>query len=97
MGFLVTLLVGRGLSALAAKAIVYVVIAAIAGGLFLTVTNHYVNKGWYKHKAAVEKQDNRAVEASKQVEEKTQRCSVESGFWDVITQACKLQEEEIKR
>lgn len=96
MEILISLLMGRGLSALAAKAIVYAVIAAVAGGVFIGVTNHYVNKGWYKHKAAVEKQDNRAIEASKQVEEKTQKCSEQSGFWDVITKGCMLQEEEKK-
>ncbi len=61
------------------------------------IRQHYVNLGWQKHKAAVEAQDNRAVEASKQVEAKTNACSDASGFWDVITQSCKLQDAEEKK
>lgn len=59
-----------------------------------TLRQHYVNLGWSKHKAAVEKQDARAVAASKKVDEKTDICSEKTGFWDVITQGCKLEEVE---
>lgn len=96
MNFLITLLVGRGLSELAARLVIYVVIAVLIGGVLLGIRQHYVNEGWRKHAAAVEKQDNRAVEANRRVEEKAQKCSDENGFWDVITQGCKLQEEEEK-
>lgn len=94
MSMLIALLMGRGLSSLAAKAIIYGVIAMLVGGTLLGIRQHYVNLGWKQHKAAVEKQDNRAVEASKRVEEKTEKCSETTGFWDVITQGCKLQEED---
>lgn len=94
MGMLISLLMGRGLSSLVAKAIVYGVITMIIGGTLLTIRQHYVNLGWKQHKVAVERQDNRAVEASKRVEEKTDKCSETNGFWDVITQGCKLQEEK---
>lgn len=94
MGILISLLMGRGLSALAAKAIVYGVLTAIVGGALLGIRQHYINKGWNSHKAAVERQDNRAVDASKEVQKKTDQCTETSGFWDVISQGCKLQEEE---
>jgi hypothetical protein len=67
-------------------------IAVVTGAV--VIRQHYVNEGWAKHKAAVEKQDQRAVDASKKVEEQTDKCSETNGFWDVITQGCKLQEEE---
>ncbi len=60
------------------------------------VRQHYVDVGWRKHAAAVEKQDNRAIEANRRVEEQTNKCSESTGFWDVITNGCKLQEEETK-
>lgn len=97
MGFIISLLVGRGLSALAAKAIVYGVIAAVIGGALLGIRQHYVNKGWNKAIEAVKKQDDRAVAAADRVMEKTTKCDETSGFWDVITQDCRLQEEETKR
>lgn len=96
MGFLVTLLVGRGLSALAAKAIIYAVLSMVIGGVLLGIRQHYVNKGWYAHEAAVKKQDGKAINAGKEVERRTDKCTEENGFWDVITQNCKLQEEEKK-
>lgn len=94
MGFLISLLVGRGLGTLAAKAIVYGVLTMIVGGALLGVRQHYINKGWYNHKAAVEKQDGRAVDASNEVEKRTAKCTEENGFYDVITQNCKLQEDK---
>lgn len=60
------------------------------------VRQHYVNVGWYKHKAAVEKQDNIAIDAGKKVEERTRKCSDDNGFWDVLTQGCKMQEGDTK-
>jgi hypothetical protein len=88
------MLIGRGLSALAAKAIVYGVVAALVGGALLGIRQHYVNKGWNKAIAAVKKQDDRAVAAASKVEEQTARCDSSNGFWDVITQDCRLQEEK---
>lgn len=92
MGFLVTLLAGR-VGSLAANAIVYGVVVLIIGGTLLGIRQHYVNEGWRKHAAAVEKQDGRAIETNRRVEATTQKCTDDSGFWDVITQSCKLQDD----
>jgi hypothetical protein len=59
----------------------------------LTIRQHYINVGWYKHQAKVEKQDNAAIWASKKVEQKTQTCTEKTGFWDVVSQGCKLEDE----
>lgn len=92
MSFLITLLAGR-VGTLAANAIVYGLIALIIGGTLLGIRQHYVNEGWRNHAAAVAKQDARAVETNRQVEATAQRCTDDSGFWDVITQSCKLQDD----
>lgn len=60
----------------------------------IVIRQHYVNVGWRAHKAAVERQDNIAVAASKKVEQRAQTCSDDNGFWDVLTQQCKLQEDK---
>ena len=96
MGTIISLLVGRGLAPLAAKAIVYGILAAVVGGALLGIRQHYVNLGWNSHRAAVERQDNIAISASREVQKKTDACSDANGFWDVITQGCKTQEEEKK-
>lgn len=94
MGFFVTLLVGRGLSSLAAKAIVYGVIAVLIGSTLLGIRQHYINKGWKNAIAAVKKQDDKAVGAANRVEQQTAKCDDTNGFWDVITQDCRLQEDK---
>lgn len=71
------------------------ILAAVVVGA-LTIRQHYIDVGWYKHAAKIERQDNAAVAVSKQVEHDTQACSEANGFWDVVTQGCKLQEEEPK-
>lgn len=96
MSFIVSLLIGRGLSSLAAKAIVYSLITMVIGGVLLGIRQHYVNLGWQKAITAVKKQDDRAVAAANKVEEKTDQCNATNGYWDVITQNCKLQNEEDK-
>lgn len=68
------------------------IVAVIAAGL--TVRQHYVNLGWKKAITAVRKQDDRAVAAAERVEQKTAKCDASSGYWDVITQNCRLQEEK---
>ena len=78
------------------RLIMYAVCVVAVIGALLVVRQHYVNEGWRKHAAAVEKQDNRAVEANRRVEEQADKCSNDNGFWDVVTQGCKLQEEESK-
>ncbi len=91
---LITIASALGINPL--RLIVYAVlfIAVVTGAL--VIRQHYVNEGWNKHKIAVEKQDQRAIEANRRVEEQTDACSATNGFWDVITQGCKLQEEEKK-
>lgn len=93
MSFIITLLAGR-VGTLAASAIVYGVIALLIGGTLLGIRQHYVNEGWRNHAAAVEKQDNRAIATNEEVEKQADQCTNENGFWDVITQGCKLQTEE---
>jgi predicted glycosyltransferase len=80
-----------GLSKLVAELIMIgaLVISVFIGAL--TIRQHYINKGWYAHAAKIQKQDNIAVDASKKVEQKTTVCSDANGYWDVITQNCKLE------
>lgn len=94
MSLLISLLVGRGLSEFAARAIIYAVIAALVGGTLLGIRQHYVNEGWRKALVAVKKQDDRAARAADQVQETAAKCDESNGFWDVVTQNCKLGEEE---
>lgn len=68
-----------------------IIIVIIALG---TVRQHYINVGWYKHAAKIEKQDNAAIAVDKKVEQDAQKCSDDNGFWDVLTQGCKLQDAE---
>lgn len=93
MSFIITLLAGRVGGEFIAKLIVYGVVTVLIGGTLLTIRQHYVNEGWRKHAAAVERQDNRAIETNKRVDERANKCSDDNGFWDVITQNCKLQED----
>lgn len=64
---------------------------AVMGGA-LWVRHHYVALGYHKAIADVKKQDDRAVAAADRVEQKAAKCDETSGFWDVITQNCKLQD-----
>jgi hypothetical protein len=66
-------------------------VAVVIGAL--TIRQHYINVGWYKHEAKVAKQDGAAVAASNRVEEKTRICTEKNGFWDVVSQGCKLEDE----
>jgi hypothetical protein len=76
------------------RLIIYAAIfAAVVAGA-LTIRQHYVNLG-YKHAiAAVKKQDDRAVAAANQVEAKAAKCDATNGFWDVVSQNCRLATEE---
>jgi hypothetical protein len=67
------------------------VVAVIATGL--TIRQHYVHLGFAKAIAAVKKQDDRAVAAAEKVEQKAAVCTETNGFWDVVTQGCKLEED----
>ena len=65
-------------------------VAVIVGAVALR--QHYVNVGWNKAIVAVKKQDARAVSAAEKVEQKAPTCNETNGYWDVITQACKLED-----
>lgn len=71
---------------------IYAACAALVLGAGITIRQHYINKGWNNALVAVKKQDDRAVAAANKVEQKTIVCSEQNGYWDVITQNCKLEE-----
>jgi hypothetical protein len=73
---------------------IYASCIALALGGALTIRQHYINKGYASAIAAVKKQDDRAVAAANKVEQKTAACSDANGYWDVITQNCKLEDAE---
>lgn len=83
-----------GISVFRLVAYAAIFVAVVTGAL--VIRQHYVDVGWNKHKIAIEKQDQRAVDANKKVQEQTDKCSETNGFWDVVTQGCKLQDEEVK-
>jgi hypothetical protein len=82
-----------GLSKLLAEIIMIatlVVVIVIAG---FAIRQHYVNEGWNKALVAVKKQDDKAVAAAVKVEKKAAACQDGiNGYWDVITQSCKLED-----
>lgn len=94
MSWIVAILVGRGLSEGVARIVVYAALVLIVVAVLLGIRQHYVNEGWRSHAAAVAKKDASAVAANKQVEAAAQKCTDQNGFWDVITQDCKLQQQE---
>lgn len=67
------------------------ILAVIVSGA-LTIRHHYVKIGYTKAIADVKKQDDRAVDAANKVEETAKACDDTNGYWDVITQNCKLGE-----
>lgn len=75
------------------RLIIYGALAVSVAVGAIAVRQHYINKGWYAHKAAVDKQDGNAVATSAKVEKKTAACSDTNGYWDVLTQGCKLDED----
>ena len=76
------------------RLIAYVVLAVAVIIGALTIRQHYINKGYASALAAVKKQDDRAVAAASKVEQKAATCSDANGYWDVITQNCKLEDAE---
>lgn len=68
------------------------IVAVVIGAL--TVRQHYINKGYHSAIEAVKKQDDRAVAAATKVEQKAAVCTETNGYWDVITQGCKLEDAE---
>lgn len=93
MSLFISMLIARGLSSLAAKVVVYGALALIVVGVLLGVRQHYIDAGWNKAMVAVKKQNDRAADAADHVQQKTDKCNESNGFWDVITQNCKLGEE----
>ena len=75
------------------RLVAYAAIVALVTGGALTIRQHYINKGYASALAAVKKQDNRAVAAANKVEERTAKCQEGvNGYWDVLTQGCKLED-----
>jgi hypothetical protein len=69
-----------------------IALAIVVGAL--TIRQHYINKGYASAIAAVKKQDDKAVAAANKVEKKAAVCTETSGYWDVISQSCKLEDAE---
>lgn len=67
-------------------------VAVVTGAL--VVRQHYINKGYHSAIEAVKKQDDKAVAAAVKVEKKAAECTEANGYWDVITQGCKLEDAE---
>ncbi|BEV44757.1 hypothetical protein [Afipia carboxidovorans] len=68
------------------------VLAIIVGAL--TIRQHYINKGYQAALVAVKKQDNIAIDAARKVEKKAAVCTETNGWWDVVSQSCKLEDAE---
>lgn len=82
-----------GLSKLLAEIIMIaaLVVAIVIAGF--AIRQHYINKGYASAIAAVKKQDDKAVAAAVKVEKKAAACQDGiNGYWDVITQSCKLED-----
>lgn len=92
--FFIANLFGISLSALAARLIAYGIVIAIVVTAALSIRQHYINKGYKSAIAAVKKQDDRAIDAANKVEQKATVCTDKNGYWDVITQGCKLEDAE---
>jgi hypothetical protein len=78
------------------RLVVYAAIFASVVTGALVIRQHYVNLGYQKALTAVKKQDDRAVAAADQVQQKTKACNDKTGFWDTISQSCVLDEESAK-
>lgn len=74
------------------RLIIYAALAVSVTVGALAVRQHYINKGYASAISAVKKQDDRAKAAAEKVETKAAVCSDTNGYWDVITQGCKLDE-----
>ncbi len=72
------------------RLIIYAALFVAATGGTVALRQHYVNKGYASAIAAVKKQDDRAAAAAAVVESKANACTDTNGYWDVITQGCKL-------
>lgn len=92
MMFFVTMLVGRGLGPLAARAIVYAVLTAVVagtlGGTFLYFKTRYYNQGWAAAISAVAAQDGRAIHAKDEAVSKVHECRDAGRTWNVADGVC---------
>lgn len=75
------------------RLIAYAAIAISISAGAVAVRQHYINKGYASAIAAVKKQDDRAKSAAEKVEMKAAVCTEKNGYWDVISQGCKLGDE----
>lgn len=74
------------------RLIMYSVITVAVTGGAIAVRQHYINKGYASAIAAVKKQDAKAISAAEKVEQKAATCTDQNGYFDVITQRCKLED-----
>ena len=76
------------------RLVIYAALFVVVITTGLTIRHHYVALG-YKHAIAdVKKQDNIAIDAANKVEQKAAKCDETSGYWDVVTQNCRLATED---
>lgn len=93
MAAIITMIAGfLGISSARLIAYAVVTVAIVIAGL--TIRQHYINEGWDKAMARVQKQDDAAVAAARKVEKRVTVCSEANGYWDVVTQGCKLEDAE---
>lgn len=77
-----------------ARVIGYFVVIVAVFVAAMTIRQHYINAGWDKAMARVQKQDDAAAAAARKVEKRAAVCSETNGYWDVVTQGCKLEDAE---
>lgn len=94
MSLIVSFLIARGLGSFAAKLVAYGALVLIVIGVLLGVRQHFINEGWNRAIASVKKQNDAAAEAADRVQERARKCDESNGYWDVITQNCKLGDEQ---
>lgn len=76
------------------RLIAYAVIAVGVVVGALTIRQHYIDKGYDKALTKVEKQNDSAKGAAEQVRKQIAVCNDQTSYWDVITQSCKLDDDE---
>lgn len=76
------------------RLVMYASIAVAVTAGALAIRHHYVALGYQHALSDVKKQDSRAAAAAEKVETKAATCSDTNGYWDVLTQACKLEDSQ---
>jgi hypothetical protein len=79
-----------GISSLRLYVYAALTVAVVIGGF--TIRQHFINAGWNKAMIRVQKQNDAAADAARKVESHVNTCSEENGYWDVVTQGCKMEE-----